>query len=141
MGGGLNSNNGEWWHFDFEAPAGDVLAKGATFDATRYPFNNDGGGMDISGEGRGCSTLHGTFSVEDIAFTPDDTLKYVSITFEQFCGASTSALRGQLDYRLPIGDRTPPAKVSDVVMHRSLKTVTVTWTNPPGDTGTRLCAT
>ena len=85
-------------------------APGTTFDATRYPFNGNGAGMDWSGNGRGCNTITGTFTVKRISVSLDGTtMKYVSLDFEQHCEGGTPALYGKIRYRLPGADTTPPA--------------------------------
>jgi hypothetical protein len=57
--------------------------------------------MDISGNGRGCNTLTGQFTVNSITFWPDTT-------FEQHYEGATPALRGA--FQFPAGDTTelPP---------------------------------
>jgi hypothetical protein len=113
MGGGrtyvgfaINGANGDWWYADFEAPKGDILVPGATYQATRYPFNNGGAGLDVSGNGRGCNTLTGSFTVNSASFASDGTVQGVSISFVQHCEGATPAFRGTLAYRA--GDTTSP---------------------------------
>jgi hypothetical protein len=128
----VNGNNGDWWSMDFEAPSGDILSPGTTYNAVRYPFNNGGAGMDISGQGRGCNTLTGTFTVNSLSFALDGSLRYAQISFVQHCESATPALHGTLYWRIPTGDVTPPAAVTGLGATRSnggTKT-TVSWTNP-----------
>ncbi len=136
LSGSVDGNNGDWWTFDFEAPSGDVLAPGTTFDATRYPFNGNGAGMDWSGNGRGCNTITGTFTVNKIAVSLDGTsMKYVSLDFVQHCEGGTAALHGKIRYRMPGPDTTPPAIPSGVSVTRSAngQSAVVNWTNPSSD--------
>ena len=132
VGGGINAGDGSWWYYDFVPPAGDILTTGATYNATRYPFNGNGAGMDISGNGRGCNTLTGTFKVNSISVALDGTLRYVSISFVQHCEGSAPALHGTLDYRVPVGDVTPPGPVTNVSAVRNADGVhaDVSWTKP-----------
>jgi hypothetical protein len=127
---GVTPATGGWWDLDFEAPANDILAPGDYPNATRYPFNGTGPGLDVSGMGRGCNELTGSFHVTAIAFNTDETLKYFGTTFEQHCEGGTPALRGEVDYRVPTGDTTAPAGVSNLQLTRSGRLATVSWTNP-----------
>jgi len=102
----VDGANGDWWYLDFEPAAGDVLAPGTYTGATRYPFNGTGAGLSISGEGRGCNELSGSFTVNE--FTTDrSALRTLSISFEQHCEHSPAALRGTFNFRA--GDTTAPA--------------------------------
>jgi hypothetical protein len=59
----LSGANGDWWYLSFDAPLDEVLAPGTYSEATRYPFNGAGPGLSLSGNGRGCNTLTGSFTV------------------------------------------------------------------------------
>lgn len=129
---GVNGDNGDWFSMDFQAPSGDILSPGTTYNAVRYPFNNGGAGMDIDGNGRGCNTLTGTFTVNSLSVALDGSLRYAQISFVQHCVGATPALHGTLYWRVPTGDNTPPSAVSGLTAARSgdgTKT-TVSWTNP-----------
>jgi hypothetical protein len=104
-GFGLDGADGSWWYGDFVPAAGDILAPGRYPNATRFPFNGTGPGMSISGNGRGCNTLTGEFTVNSITFWPDGSLRTVSINFEQHCEGAAPALRGVFEFRA--GDSTP----------------------------------
>lgn len=88
--------------------------------------------MDISGNGRGCNTLTGTFTVKSIAFELDGTVRNASISFVQHCEGATPALRGTLDFRTPVGDVAPPGPVTKLTAVRSADGVhaNLSWTNP-----------
>jgi hypothetical protein len=67
----------------------------------RYPFHNPAkGGLDWSGNGRGCGTLKGWFVV-DLAMYENATLKAIDLRFEQHCEGGSAALRGKLHYVAP----------------------------------------
>ena len=88
-----------WWYLDFRAPAGDVLTAGTTYpNAERAPFASAGHpGLDVSGDGRGCNTVSGTFTVLEIALDPaTDLVTSFAATFEQHCEGGTTAARGSL---------------------------------------------
>ena len=130
--GTIDASDGSRWSLDFVPSSGDILTTGTTYTATRYPFNGTGAGMSISGQGRGCNTLTGTFTVNEISTDLDGLLQSVSITFEQHCEGAAAALRGTLDYRVPAGDTTPPGSVSGLSAKRAAdrQHVTVSWANP-----------
>jgi hypothetical protein len=107
VGFGIDGADGSWWYADFVPGRGDILAPGTYLNATRYPFNGDGPGLDVSGNGRGCNTLRGQFTVNSASWWPDGTLRGFSVTFEQHCEGATPALRGTFEYRA--GDTTPLA--------------------------------
>lgn len=132
VNGGITGWNGSQWDLDFVAGSGDILAAGSTYAATRYPFNGNRSGMDVSGDGRRCNTLTGTFTVNSIAFEKDGTLRNASISFVQHCGGATPALHGRLDFRTPTGDTIPPAPVTNLAAARSAdgRHAELSWTNP-----------
>ncbi|HYX87948.1 MAG TPA: PASTA domain-containing protein [Gaiellaceae bacterium] len=107
VGFGVDGAQGDWWSADFAPGRGDILAPGTYPNATRYPFNGTGPGLDVSGNGRGCNTLTGRFTVNSATWWPDGTLRTFSVTFEQHCEGATPALRGTWEYRA--GDTTPLA--------------------------------
>jgi hypothetical protein len=132
LSAGVSGNNGDSWSLDFEAPSGDILSPGTTYSAVRYPFNNDGAGMDISGNGRGCNTLTGTFTVQSLSVALDGSLRYASISFNQHCEGATPALHGTFYWSTPTGDQAPPRPVTNLAATRSgdgTKTI-VSWKNP-----------
>jgi hypothetical protein len=107
-GFGVDGANGDWWYADFVPAQGDILTAGSTYaNATRYPFNGVGPGLDVSGNGRGCNTLTGSFTVTAATFGADGLLRSAAITFVQHCEGATPALRGTFSYRA--GDTTQPA--------------------------------
>jgi hypothetical protein len=96
--------NGDWWYLDFDAPNGQTLTAGTTYaNATRYPFNGSGPGLSISGEGRGCNELTGSFTVTEATFGGPDS-SYIQdfvATFEQHCEGAEPALRGTISIHNP----------------------------------------
>jgi hypothetical protein len=96
--------NGTWWYLDFDAPNGQTLTAGTTYaNATRYPFNGSGPGLAIYGEGRGCNTLTGSFTVTEAVFGGPDSsyLQDFEATFEQHCEGAEPALRGTVSIHNP----------------------------------------
>ncbi|MCG2586905.1 DUF4214 domain-containing protein [Massilia sp. TS11] len=66
---------------------------------TRYPFNNPAtGGLSWSGEGRGCNTLSGSFTIDSVTYAGTN-VSAIDLRFEQHCEKGASALRGQIHWR------------------------------------------
>jgi hypothetical protein len=102
----VNAYNGDWWTLDLDAPGTQVLAPGTYAAAHRYPFNGTGPGLDLSGEGRGCNTLTGSFTITKAVFGPQGYVQTFDATFEQHCEGGTTAARGQVHISNP---PPPPA--------------------------------
>ena len=105
----------EWWNGDFaEGSALGALAPGLNDQLTRYPFNDPArGGLDWSGEGRGCNTLTGWFVVDAVTYS-GSTLTSIDLRFEQHCEGAPPALHGEIhwyagDTTQPPGPVAPPA--------------------------------
>lgn len=102
----VNGYNGDWWYLDFDAPGNQPLVPGTTYDnATRYPFNGAGPGLSLSGNGRGCNELTGTFTVLNAVFGPNGYVQTFDATFEQHCEGGEPAARGEVH----ISNPPPPA--------------------------------
>ena len=97
----LSGANGDWWYLSFDAPLDDVLAPGTYAEATRYPFNGAGPGLSLSGNGRGCNTLTGSFTVTEASFGPHGYVETFAATFEQHCEGGTPAARGEVHISNP----------------------------------------
>ncbi len=86
--------------FDFEfvpAPR-NTLRPGVYSGATRYPFNDNNPGLSVSGNGRGCNMLTGTFTINSIAFSRGGRLTKLDMSFEQHCEGGDAALRGTITF-------------------------------------------
>lgn len=97
--GGVSAfiNGNTWWYFDSAPPSGTVFGKGTFLNAQRYPFQEPGSpGLDLSGDGRGCNTLRGRFTVHQAKFDTRGEPKVLDITFEQHCEGGIPAAYGQL---------------------------------------------
>lgn len=92
----IDGANGDWWYADFSAPAGAAIAPDTYAGATRYPFNGQGPGLSISGDGRGCNELTGTFVVDEVSFGPEGYIEDFDATFEQHCEGGEPAARGRV---------------------------------------------
>ena len=100
----ISGANGDWWSMDLKAPAGKQLTPGEYPNATRAPFSGAGAGIDISGNGRGCNTIEGSFVVADAAYGPNGYVERLDATFEQHCEGGEAALRGRV-----VINNAPPA--------------------------------
>jgi hypothetical protein len=78
----------------------------------RYPFDNPTkGGLDWSGEGRGCNTLTGWFAIDGVTYG-GGVLDAIDLRFEQHCEGGGPALHGEIhwtsnDPTQPPGPVTP----------------------------------
>jgi hypothetical protein len=103
---GVNAFNGDWWTLDLAAPSGQSLVPGTYLNATRYPFNGAGPGLSLSGNGRGCNTLTGSFTVMNAVYGINGYVQTFDATFEQHCEGADAAARGEVHISNP---PPPPA--------------------------------
>jgi hypothetical protein len=102
----VNAQNGDWWTLDLDAPGTQVLAPGTYTGAHRYPFNGTSPGLSLSGEGRGCNELTGSFTIIKAVFGPQGYVQTFDATFEQHCEGGSPAARGEIRISNP---PPPPA--------------------------------
>lgn len=112
----LRGYNGDWWNLNLDAPGSEVLAPGTYSSATRYPFNGAGPGLSLSGNGRGCNTLTGSFTITNAVFGPKGYVQTFDATFEQHCEGGTAAARGEVHIANP-----PPPPELDLQLSVSPK--------------------
>ena len=93
---------GPSWGVFISAPRGVPLAVGSYTGAVRSAFRPDGvPGLDVSGDGRGCNTLTGKFTVNEIAYSQYNELMLFDATFEQHCEGAVPALFGHIRVEIP----------------------------------------
>ncbi|MGH8957474.1 MAG: hypothetical protein ACRDVK_02240 [Acidimicrobiia bacterium] len=94
----IRINGDTFWFLDFAAPVGAPLQPGIYEGATRYPFQAPTEpGLSLSGNGRGCNTLTGSFEVIEATFGPHGFVERFHATFEQHCeGSVTSRALGEV---------------------------------------------
>lgn len=132
--GGVEQNvsaaDGEFWTVDLFPAGGHVLVPGTYNNATRYPFNGSGNGLSVYGDGRGCNTLTGSFTVKQAVYSAtDNSLLHFQASFVQHCEGATPALSGVVKFDAePVV--TPPPDVTNLSATASGSTVHLTWTNP-----------
>ncbi len=89
----------EAWTGDFLLPsAAGKLQAGYFAGLTRTPFADSAvGGVNWTGEGRGCNTLKGWVIIDKIELS-DGAVTALDLRFEQHCEGGSSALRGQVHW-------------------------------------------
>ncbi len=87
------------WGGDFVGMTGlSQLQPGYYGDLQRYPFHNVAkGGMDWSGNGRGCNTLKGWFVVDKVSYSLGQ-LTSIDLRFEQHCEGGVAAQHGVIHW-------------------------------------------
>ena len=102
------------WSGEFQSPSSlNQLRPGDYTNLQRYPFNDPAqGGLSWSGEGRGCNTLSGSFTVDSVTYD-NGNLTTIDLSFEQHCEGAAAALLGTIHWRSD--DTTgPPGPVNPV---------------------------
>ncbi|MDQ3822673.1 MAG: hypothetical protein M3321_05475 [Actinomycetota bacterium] len=117
----LTGPGGDWWYLNFQAPTGQRLTPGVTYDGAirgiqSAPPPGPSPRMDVYGNGRGCNTLTGSFTVHDVVYGPYGYLQDLHLSFEQHCEGAEAALRGEVDVTGPAG---PPAQAVAVTIDPS----------------------
>jgi hypothetical protein len=99
----IDLHNGQVWFAEFEPPEGDILVPGFSYaGATRVgTFYGDEAGLDVSGAGRGCNTLFGSFAVHALRVNDFGDLVEFHATFEQHCEEQTPAMHGTFRWQHP----------------------------------------
>lgn len=97
----LSISGDQHWNATFQVPLGAQLANGSYANATRWPFQGTGPGLNWSGEGRGCNTLAGSFAIDSISWSAGvgSSLLGLDMRFDQHCDGSIGALRGTIHWR------------------------------------------
>ena len=93
------NGSGHNWTADFQPMSTlSQLQPGYYGDLQRYPFNNPvKGGLDWSGDGRGCNTLTGWFVVDSVTYSAGN-LASIDLRFEQHCEGLVPALHGAIHW-------------------------------------------
>ncbi|GAA4861956.1 hypothetical protein [Kitasatospora terrestris] len=105
----LSGAHGDWWYLDLAAPEGQTLQAGTYTGATRSPFNGPAEpGLSLSGDGRGCNTLTGSFTITDVVYGPNGYVQTLDAAFEQHCEGGSAAARGEVHLSNP----APPAELA-----------------------------
>jgi len=110
---GISINNADhWFYLDLVAPQGQKLVPGVYNNAVRAPFQDASQpGLSFYGDGRGCNTLTGTFTVLEAVYGPFGYVQTFHATWEQHCEGGTPALFGEVSIHNP---PPPPALTIDL---------------------------
>ncbi|HEX3782520.1 MAG TPA: hypothetical protein VHX38_22880 [Pseudonocardiaceae bacterium] len=94
------SGLGDDWQINLVPPTGQTLQAGQEYDnAQRWPFQPAGvPGLSITGDGRGCNTLTGSFTINDLVTDANGTVLGLAATFTQHCEGAAPALHGTIEY-------------------------------------------
>jgi hypothetical protein len=95
----IGVNGSTSWQLDFAAPQGQELTAGTVYDnAARYPFQSAlQPGLSLFGDGRGCNTVTGSFTVKSVIFGSHGWIQDFDATFVQHCeGDPNSAATGEV---------------------------------------------
>ncbi len=99
----------DYWILEFAAAPGQTLMPGTYSNVARVGSQATGQpGLDVSGMGRGCNGLTGSFTVSDAVFGPYGYVQSFHATFEQHCEGSGPALDGEVSVSNP----PPPPPLS-----------------------------
>jgi Divergent InlB B-repeat domain len=91
-----------YWLTEFAAPPGQALTVGSYSNAVRVISRTAGvPGMDVSGRNRGCNSLGGSFTIEEISVDGNGNLLAFAATFKQSC--SSGWLYGEVRYNSTVG--------------------------------------
>lgn len=103
-----------WWNLDFAAPSNQPLTPGTYTGAVRFPFQaSNQPGLSVSGDGRGCNTLTGSFQVLEATYGSAAEVLTLDAIFEQHCEGGTPALRGEIRYNANVAvDVTAPTRLT-----------------------------
>jgi hypothetical protein len=90
-----SSSQGQWWDADFSsAKLGQPLMLQTYTGAQRLPFAAAGApGLEVTGDGRGCNTIVGTFTIRDLQVSSGSLTSFTA-SFVQHCEGGSTALRG-----------------------------------------------
>jgi hypothetical protein len=95
----------DFWTLDFAAPNNQYLTVGSYPGAMRFGYQTAGSpGLQVTGDGRGCNTLTGSFQVLQVVYDPGHVfVQSFDATFEQHCEGLAPALRGEIRYNANVG--------------------------------------
>lgn len=88
------------WSLSFSAANGIPLAAGHYTGASRYPFQPfNTAGLDFSGNGRGCNTSRGEFTIHEIAYSGDENspqLDVLAMDLVQHCEGGSTKIKASI---------------------------------------------
>jgi len=104
----VNIDGEQSWNATFVLPSSQTqLTVGTYSNLRRFPFHDAAaGGLSWSGEGRGCNTLTGSFTIDEAVYVAG-SLSQLDLRFEQHCEGGAPALRGQVHWNANDSTRPP----------------------------------
>jgi Calx-beta domain len=97
-----------FWYLDFVPPVAANLTPGHYEGSMGYPFQSPlTPGLNVSGDGLGCNTLTGRFTVLEAEYGPTGDVVRFAVDYEQYCDSSSSPLFGsvRINSSVPLGPR------------------------------------
>ncbi|MEU1269450.1 hypothetical protein [Streptomyces sp. NPDC005799] len=91
------SGKREYWTAELTPPDGEQFVAGRTYQAQRSHAPSVAG-LDVYGNGRGCNTVTGEFTITKLARGDDGVIKAFAATFVQHCEGGGPALHGTIHY-------------------------------------------
>lgn len=90
---------GDWWYINIAPPIGKKLRVGTYTGAERAAFRTGSApGLDVYGDGRGCNTLSGSFTISSLKTTRSGVITGVAASFTQHCEEAVPALNGSVHF-------------------------------------------
>jgi len=116
---------GVFWDLQFSGCCNSPLTLPGGYFAAGLPGQTFNAGMLISGDGRTCDSLFGTFDIQQLSFNADGSIASLDIDFVQQCQEGNPALSGEIRFNAtaPLLLSAPPHR--DVTLGDTL-TVQVT---------------
>jgi hypothetical protein len=105
----VQGNYVHWWYVDIAAAPGNSLAVGHYANAVRVISRTAGTpGLDITGDGRGCNEVSGSFDVDALSFAWNYEMSVFQATFHFYCDNSLSLQHGRIRIEHPTPPQPPP---------------------------------
>jgi hypothetical protein len=92
----VDANGDEWWFGQFQTTAGAAQLMPGTYSS----------GVNWSGEGRGCGSPSGTFTIDSVTYVAGN-LTSIDMRFLQHCDGNAAALHGTIHWRADDTTRAP----------------------------------
>ncbi|MFC0028851.1 hypothetical protein ACFFMM_04850 [Micromonospora chaiyaphumensis] len=127
------SSADNFWHLTLQAPTGEKLKPGDTYQNVGQPYSDAAGmNLDNAGWGRSCSQSIGSFTVVDVAWGPYGYLERFDATFDYRCEGATGGSHGEIHIGnpppVPALDATVTVNPTATVDNKGIATVRGTLT-------------
>ncbi len=111
----VTADDGGTHHFvaELAAETGGTLTAGTTYDTTKAGDATHAG-LDVSGDGRNCTTSTGTMTVHEITLDVSLAIATFAATYEQHCDAASPALFGELRFNSTVDYKAASADPSSI---------------------------